>query len=178
MSCPLRTFEWILLALGLIAASVADLRARRVPNALTMALLATGLTARTLAGGLSALGGGLLGAALGTALLILPFARRWIGGGDVKLLAAIGGWLGPELTVWAALYGTAAGGVLSIVYVVFFVPREIRREVVAGFKAMFLLQRVEAPPAREARFSPPYALALAVGAVVTVVIHAAQLIVR
>lgn len=176
MTCPLRAFEWILLALGLIAASVADVRSRRVPNWLTIALLALGLTARTLAGGLDALAGGLLGTALGTALLIVPFARGWLGGGDVKLLGAIGAWLGPEFIVWSALYGTAAGGVLSVVYVLGFVPREVRQDVMANFKAMLLLRRVEAPPVREARYSPPYALALGVGAVITVMTHAAQLL--
>lgn len=168
----------MLLALGLLAASVADVRVRRVPNWLTMAVLALGLTARALAGGVVALGGGLVGVALGTVLLLVPFARGWLGGGDVKLLAAIGAWLGPVFVVWAALYGTAIGGALSIVYVVWFVPREVRRDVLAGFKAMVLLRRIEAPPVREARFSPPYAIALSAGAMITVTVYAAQLVAR
>jgi len=48
-------------------------------------------------------------------MLFLPlFALRGIGGGDVKLLAAIGAWLGPVPTIWVALFTALAGGVLAI----------------------------------------------------------------
>jgi prepilin peptidase CpaA len=49
-------------------------------------------------------------------LLLLPlFALRGLGGGDVKLMAAFGAWLGPGLVLWAAGYGAIAGGVLAVV---------------------------------------------------------------
>ena len=38
-----------------------------------------------------------------------------MGAGDVKLMAAIGAWLGPALALLTALYGAIAGGVLAIV---------------------------------------------------------------
>ena len=83
-------------AFGLVAAAVWDLSRRRVPNLLNLAILAAGLGARAAAGGLPALTDGALGAALGLAVLLPPFAARWIGAGDVKLVAAIGAWLGPS----------------------------------------------------------------------------------
>ena len=39
------------------------------------------------------------------------------GGGDVKLLAAFGAWLGPVLVFWVAVYGAIAGGVLALLLV-------------------------------------------------------------
>jgi prepilin peptidase CpaA len=96
-------------------ASITDLRSRRVPNVLT-------LTAPVLAfayhgfsygwpGLVMSLGGWVVGL-----LLFLPlFALRGIGGGDVKLLAAVGAWLGPMPTVWVALFTALAGGLLAIV---------------------------------------------------------------
>ena len=46
---------------------------------------------------------------------LLPFALGGLGGGDVKLLAALGAWLGPALTIWMAVYTGMAGGVLALV---------------------------------------------------------------
>ena len=37
-----------------------------------------------------------------------------MGGGDVKLLAALGAWLGPGVVVWVALYAAVAGGLLAV----------------------------------------------------------------
>jgi len=38
-----------------------------------------------------------------------------MGAGDVKLLAALGAWLGPGETVWLAIYAAAAGGAVAVV---------------------------------------------------------------
>ena len=96
-------------------ACVSDLRTRRIPNLLTFGAALIGLVAQTLSGGmdgaLSAAGGWLIGI-----LLFLPFfALGGMGGGDVKLLAALGAWLGPQDTLWLAAYSAIAGGVLGII---------------------------------------------------------------
>jgi len=38
-----------------------------------------------------------------------------MGAGDVKLLAALGAWLGPSTIVFVALYGAVAGGLMAVV---------------------------------------------------------------
>jgi prepilin peptidase CpaA len=43
------------------------------------------------------------------------FARELIGGGDVKLIAALSLWAGPDQFVWFMLVTTLAGGALSLV---------------------------------------------------------------
>ena len=45
----------------------------------------------------------------------MPFALGGLGGGDVKLLGALGAWLGVTNVVWLALYTGVAGGVLALV---------------------------------------------------------------
>lgn len=97
------------------AACVTDWRSRRVPNVLTFGAALAALIFWTAAGGvqgaLSSVAGWLVGC-----LLFLPwFLLRGMGGGDVKLLAALGAWLGPTTVVWVALYGALAGGALAIV---------------------------------------------------------------
>lgn len=154
-----------LLAVGLIAASTFDITARRVPNWISVGLLTSGVISRYLAGGVSEAGWGLAGAAVGLLLLLFPYARHWIGGGDVKLLAAVGAWLGPLLVLHATLFAALAAGLISCFYLARS-PREVRKQVLLNLKLTFMLRRVpEMPEAsgREDRLSPPLAPAIALG---------------
>jgi prepilin peptidase CpaA len=105
----------VVLVVGL-AACAFDMRCRRIPNALTFGAAAAALVFHTVASG----GGGLQTAALGwlagTALFMPFFLLGGMGGGDVKLLAALGAWLGAGDAVWLAIYGSLAGGVLGVAY--------------------------------------------------------------
>ena len=51
---------------------------------------------------------------VGAAFFFPLFALRGLGAGDVKLIAALGAWLGPGPTVWLAAYSAIAGGVLAL----------------------------------------------------------------
>lgn len=97
-----------------LAASWFDIRERRVPNWLTLGGLAAGLALRV-PGGLEEVGFGLAGAGL-CFLLALPFFLiGGLGGGDVKLLAAVGAFLGP-VQIWTALFVMAMlGGAMAII---------------------------------------------------------------
>jgi prepilin peptidase CpaA len=54
----------------------------------------------------------------GALLLVIPFALRGIGGGDVKLLAAAGAWGGPDFAFQTALLGALAGALVAIILLV------------------------------------------------------------
>ncbi|MGD9904761.1 MAG: prepilin peptidase [Vicinamibacterales bacterium] len=97
------------------AACVTDLAWRRVPNALTIPALAAGIVAHALwPGGFGPLGA-LGGAAVGLAVFFPFFALGGLGGGDVKLMASLGAWVGAPAIAWTALYCALAGGVLGLV---------------------------------------------------------------
>ncbi len=103
---------------GLVIASLAcvtDLRTRRIPNALTFGAALAGLLFQFVTGGVDGLGHAALGWLAGALIFIVPFALRGLGGGDVKLLAALGAWLGPTDVVWLSLYTGVAGGVMALV---------------------------------------------------------------
>ena len=95
-------------------ACVTDLRTRRIPNVLTFGAAVAGLAYQFATGGVEALGQAALGWLLGALVFIVPFALGGLGGGDVKLLAALGAWLGPADALWLALYTGVAGGVMAL----------------------------------------------------------------
>ena len=98
-----------------LAACVTDLRARRIPNVLTFGAAALALVYHGTASGGAGLLWSLAGWLVGLALFFLPFALGGMGGGDIKLLAALGAWFGPSDVVWLALYTGVAGGLMAIV---------------------------------------------------------------
>ncbi len=128
-----------------VVACVCDLRSRRIPNVLTLGAAAAGLLYRVSTGGFGALGEGALGWLVGVLMFIVPFALRGLGGGDVKLVAALGAWIGPSAAIWLGLYTAVAGGVLGIAVAIaygycFTAIRNIRLLLihwrVAGLKAL------------------------------------------
>ena len=98
-----------------IVAAVKDLISFTIPNWISLALVALYVPAALLAGlGLGQLG---LSAAVGFGLLVIGigmFAMGWIGGGDAKLLAAAGLWLGWPTAIHFVLYTALAGGALAL----------------------------------------------------------------
>lgn len=154
---------------GLGVACLLDLRDRRVPNALTAGLAGAGLLVRGLELGLGSIVPGLGGAVAGLALLFLPFHRGWVGGGDVKLLAAIGAWLGPLALLRAWLAAALLGGLLAGLYWLRSRPEE-RRTIGLNVRLSLAMGSVVAETDRPRQACPPYALALAGGALVQVLL--------
>lgn len=98
-----------------VAACVTDLRSRRIPNLLTFGAAIAAIVFAGISGGWSALLFACAGWIVGAAVFFLPFALGGLGAGDVKLLAALGAWLGPYDAIWVALYAGVAGAIASVV---------------------------------------------------------------
>lgn len=95
-------------------ATVTDLKAARIPNVLTMTSAVAGILAHAALPGGSGAATSLGGAAAGLAVFFPFFALGGLGGGDVKLMAALGAWLGWPGILSLALYAAVAGGVLAV----------------------------------------------------------------
>jgi prepilin peptidase CpaA len=105
-----------LLAVGVSSlAAVCDVRAARIPNWLTFGAFACGLGFQLIALGPRGFVWSLAGAGAGLGLFLPLFLLGGMGAGDVKLMAALGAWLGPAGAAWTALYAALAGGVMAVV---------------------------------------------------------------
>jgi len=99
----------------LLLATWCDLRAREIPDGISVAVLFVAIGAA--ACGVAnvqwwmVVSGGLLGLATGAALF--RFAK--LGGGDAKVIAAVGALLGPVGLLFALFWMALAGGVLALI---------------------------------------------------------------
>jgi prepilin peptidase CpaA len=101
-----------------IVAAVIDFRRFRVPNALTFPMCLLGLTFHAAFGGLIGLQYSFGGIAVGVLALLLFYIMGVMGAGDVKLLAAVGAWIGPVNTLYVFCVAGIVAGIHSLVVLV------------------------------------------------------------
>jgi len=181
MNFDLRSLMPALLLAVLLAAAVAcDIRSRRIPNRLVGLGMAAGLTLHatvTPGAGLFNMpfgGLGLLlalgGLALGLLLLLPMYALGALGAGDVKLMAMIGAFLGPQEMLGVTLFSLVAGGALALLFAL---ADGSLRKVLGNVRTMLLgsllrglsggTAQLEHPAAATGKL--PYAIAIAAGTV-------------
>lgn len=98
---------------GVLLASWIDYSQRRVPNWLNALLIVAGFAVQGSYSGTAGLATGTWGLLTGFGLLIVPWLMHGMGAGDVKLMAAIGVWLGPLLTFYSFALGAIIGGITA-----------------------------------------------------------------
>ncbi|MDQ3421171.1 MAG: A24 family peptidase [Acidobacteriota bacterium] len=103
------------LAVGLLSATVIDIKSRRIPNELTAGMAVLGMAlAVSGTSGLSTVGS-ILGICFGLLLMMPGYTLGATGAGDVKLMAGVGAIVGPALVLSAFLFTAIAGGVLALI---------------------------------------------------------------
>jgi prepilin peptidase CpaA len=152
-----------------LAAAYADLRWRKIPRAIMVFGFFSGLAANWYFGHL---GSAALAAVAAFALSMFLFSLGAIGGGDVKLITALGAMLG--LAPWArameiSIFAAAAIGVVQMVR---------KRAVVQTMRNVWEILKsfatfgIRAHPVHnvenEAAIRSPYAVAAAIGVVVAI----------
>jgi prepilin peptidase CpaA len=141
----------IVLALALVAGAAEDAARLRISNITCLVVAAGAIAAMVIAGGSISLWQNL---ALFAAILILgtfAFSAGWLGGGDVKLLAAVGLWVDLRSGVSLLTAILLSGGLVAIAFLAF---RIVCRE---GIKS-----------ARQRRI--PYGMAIALGTLISILV--------
>ena len=164
---PISSLE-AMLFIFLTAAVYTDLRDQRIPNLIVLAAAAVGLLSHLYVGGLQGAGFALGGLALGMGFLLPFYALGGMAAGDVKLMGAVGAFLGPHTTLLAVGVTLVSGALAALAL------------LLAGYgrQRLSTLQtpnaEADSPPATtpagsslKARF--PYALAIASGTVTALV---------
>ena len=141
-----------------------DLWARKIPNVLTVPAAVGGLVFHLATTGLPGLKSSALGLSVGLEVLLVPYMLGGMGGGDVKLLAGLGAWLGPKSILITALYTGVAGGVLALGMIVASSGKGVNfMKTIYEDLVCFLTFRDRTPVASRGDRNIPYSLAIAAG---------------
>ena len=150
-----------------------DCRWRRLPNVLTLGAALVALTARYGLGGWALGNAGLLGGIVCGLFLLLPFVLHAAGGGDVKMLFAVGCAVGLGRTAETILFTSLAGLVLMVVML--FAGLTDSRRLKHLFRSVFDWRydrkagKAALPPKSNEKCRVPFGVAIAVGAWTTLV---------
>ena len=152
---------------GLIFASGTDWKYRKIPNVIPFTLALLGFILSFSKNGWEGAVQSIAGMVTGCMLLYIPFSLGGMGGGDVKLLAAIGACLGPSQVFEIFLAAAIAGGVLALIEVT---RQKAWAYLFESFKNRFIHFALSGRLAKESRIcfntKPlyiPYAIAIALG---------------
>jgi prepilin peptidase CpaA len=113
----MNTFQIAALAVAAVAV-LSDVRTRRIPNVLTFGAAGAAIAAHAIEGGLAGAATACGGWLVGAAIFFPVFALGGMGAGDIKLLGALGAFLGPASAAWLCLFTGIAGGVMGILVAV------------------------------------------------------------
>jgi len=158
------------LALVLVAAAVVDVRTGKIHNWITYPAVAAALIGHYF-GGTELLSNrrlGVDGALIGLTVGFLPLFLAWkaggIGGGDAKLMAAVGALTGWKFALATLFYGFAVAGVMALLVML---RRRIVKRTVGRVWRFVVLTLMRAGPEDPAGADSPkiaFGLALCIGA--------------
>lgn len=155
----------------LTLAAVVDVRHRRIPNWISLGGMAAGLVLWTWHSGLSGFLISMTGLLLGSAFFLPFYIARGMGAGDVKLMGAVGSFLGPYHVLVATIVVALLGGVIAA-----WVAYRQKRLKVALRDSLLVVFRQQSPKTLEHATKEdaiPYGLAIASGALLYLVLTVA-----
>ena len=139
-----------MIVLGATAATI-DLRHHRIPNVLSLTGALVGLAASGFSTWPDGLWLGLLGLVTGLCLFLPGFLLGMTGGGDVKLMAAFGTFLGPGLTLRAFVIYLLAGLAFALAHSIYL---RVTQGAQLPFKRYWLMLRTLFRTGRMAYIKP------------------------
>jgi len=156
-------------------AAVIDISTRRVPNWLTIPGICLGICINAYLSGAAGVKSSLLGVCTGFLLLFFVYLLGGMGAGDVKLLSAVGSFLGPTLVFYTFVWMALAGGVLAVFVLVYkkAFSQTLRnlRSVLWGWILRTHESDLDISLKNPSLLKLPYGVAIAIGTVLAVFIQ-------
>ncbi|MBV8636611.1 MAG: prepilin peptidase [Candidatus Eremiobacteraeota bacterium] len=144
---------------------ITDLRSRRIPNVLTLSLIAFAPFMALARGGIAGAVGDVLLIAVLIAFGLVVHRGGWLGGGDIKLACGIAAVIGYPSCIGFLLLSGICGGVLALVWALAHGRASQLRAQLQGAAIAALTRSGTVPPValstQDARI--PYALAFSAG---------------
>ncbi len=162
---------FLFLIIALLIASVSDLRFQKVPNWLTYPTMIAGIFIYTGFKGLEGFLFSIEGLGVGIAVLIIPYLLGGTGAGDVKLMGAVGGFLGPKGVFIAFLCTSIVGGIYAVVLLALHGYFDRYWGIL---KTFILTRKLIYPSSSQKREDKPklcHGVAIALGTLITIVIR-------
>ena len=171
---PIEPYLDLSLLLLVCIAAINDLATRRIPNRLLLIGLACALLLHLLSAspGASVLKA-FSGMGVGFAIFLPFYLLRGMAAGDVKLIAVVGAFIGPEEAFEVAVLTWCVGGVMSLCVVL--INGRLRlaftniRYLLSGFMVPGI--HMTDMPLQQSAGSIPYGLAIAVGTIAVLLRH-------
>ena len=163
----------LIVLLSIIA--VYDLIYGRISNKMILAVTGCGLLYMLIGQGFQGLIQGMLGIVLGLALLVVPYALGGMAAGDVKLMGAVGAFLGPAGVFVAFLYSAVAGGLYALVLILAGRTGGFPRRLWETLKTFYLVGKFhfERPAGTGHAPGIKYGVAIAAGTILYIVLEMA-----
>ncbi len=154
-----------------LTGAVADMRTRRIPNALTLPAIVAGLLLHSSLDGWSGLGSAALGAVIAFVVFLVFFIAGGMGAGDVKLMTAVAAVAGAHAVTEMLIMTAIAGGVLALALAV---VRGRLKQTFINLRTLFIHHRIQGlQPHPELNVGNaqtlrlPYGMAIAAGCLIT-----------
>lgn len=150
-----------------------DVVSARIPNRLTYSAMVVALLFRAFLLGWRGVADGLAGLLLCGGVFLILFVIRAMGGGDVKMMAAVGAWVGLQYAGTALIVCALIGGLIALGYVVAFRRYKTTWNNLVGLVKFHGSRGMQPNPALNLTTNDalrmPYGVAIAAGAIGTLV---------
>ena len=165
-------FLCLTLTFVFIIAAASDIRFHKIPNWLTFPAMAIGVFSHTGFKGLDGFIFSISGLVVGIAVLMIPYLFGGTGAGDVKLMGAVGAFLGAKGVFIAFLATSIVGGIYAIALLAFYgYLKEALKRYLAILKTFIFTQKfIYVPPSKgEEKPKLRYGVAIALGTIISIV---------
>jgi prepilin peptidase CpaA len=167
MSAQIPTFLAMILIALVLTAAISDLRTRRIPNWLSLTGVISGIALNTFLFEWTGLKQSLEGMAIAFGIYFVLYLFRAMGAGDVKLMAAVGAFVGPSNWLMIFMMTALLGGVCAVCILVW--NKRMRKTLDNVSFILFEMMHMRAPymAREELSVKSPKAFTLPHGAVIS-----------